>query len=99
MERSTQWCEEEAPHCRVFQLNGLLEPRMPCAWTELVQLSVKPVTWQRRRASGFGVLFLDSPSVAHGRNSTPLRSLLSAGSFDGAFINSRVPGYAAPRGV
>jgi hypothetical protein len=27
-----------------------------------------------------------------GRRSTPLRSLLRAGSFDGAFISSRVPG-------
>jgi hypothetical protein len=38
-------------------------------------------------------------SIFQGRSSTPLRSLFSAGSLEGAFINSRVPGYAAPTGV
>lgn len=35
----------------------------------------------------------------YGRSSTPLRSLLSVGSFDGASISSRVPGYALPIGA
>jgi hypothetical protein len=34
-----------------------------------------------------------------GRRSTPFRSLFSAGSFDGASMISRVPGYAEPIGV